>query len=211
MDLKIRLACRGAGSVNYKTLVNFQGDLKTLSEEAYQRIRSSIIRFGFMEPISVWNDEGVLKMLNGHQRLTAVKRMVELEGFKPIKLPVNYIDAENYEDAKLRVLALTSDYGQMTQAGAVNYLADMNVTHDDLVTFLQLRQVDLSAIFQSAAEAKLSLPPREELTISGLLVGASNDPIMPTPYKPKAGSTEISASDFDKFDHTCPKCGFGFN
>lgn len=179
MALKIKISGRGAALVSYRDLLNFQGDLKILSEESYQRIRASILKFGFMEPISVWLDDDRLKMLNGHQRLSAVKRMIDNENYEPVDLPINYIEALNYQDAKLRVLALTSEYGQMTQAGAVNFLADMNLTSVDLDQFAQLRQIDINSILSSIGETHVASRGPDEFDVGNMVAGLGNSPIAP--------------------------------
>jgi hypothetical protein len=165
---KIKVTGEGAMAVGYKKLEPFQGDLKILSEEAYEKIKSSIVKFGFMEPISTWEDQGRLYILNGHQRLAAVKRMIENEKFDPVELPINIIKAKSYKDAKLRVLALTSEYGTMTQDGAVNFLADLDVSIDELEKFVNLRQVDLSDVMASVDQIKTDLVKDDAMDITNM-------------------------------------------
>ena len=62
---------------------------------------------GFSEPIAVWLHKGKSFILNGHQRV-AVLRALASEGYTIPPLPVSIVDAESYQQAKKKVLALTS-------------------------------------------------------------------------------------------------------
>ena len=50
--------------------MEFQGELKTLSKEAYQKLRKEIVDLGFVSPVHVWKGEdGKPRILDGHQKL----------------------------------------------------------------------------------------------------------------------------------------------
>ena len=54
VDKLIRIACKGSHTLSIVYLQPFQGDLKVLTEENYQRLRKEIIERGFSEPIAIW-------------------------------------------------------------------------------------------------------------------------------------------------------------
>lgn len=109
----IQIKCKGSLELNPRELMPFQGNLKELTEENYQKLRKQIIELGFSEPVSVWLHENQYKLLNGHQRHRAILRMID-EGFECDAIPVSLIEAKSVKEAKKKVLALTSQYGIMT-------------------------------------------------------------------------------------------------
>lgn len=73
------MTCAGAETRLLDELVEFQGELKTLSPENAARLRREILELGFSEPISVWQHDGTCYILNGHQRVTVLRGMAASE------------------------------------------------------------------------------------------------------------------------------------
>jgi hypothetical protein len=117
---QIKIVCSGADLMSIEEMIHFQHDLKNLSEENYQKIKLSITDLGFSEPISIWQNEGKNYILGGHQRHTALKKMRD-EGYEIPLIPVSLVEADNIKQAKKKVLALTSQFGTMTQDGLINF------------------------------------------------------------------------------------------
>jgi hypothetical protein len=135
MDKVIRIECEGQGYTAIDNINEFQGNLKDLSVENYEKLKRQILKLGFSEPISVWKNEEKLFALNGHQRLRTLRTMRE-EGFVIPKIPVNIVQAKDIKQAKEKVLSLTSQYGQITDQGLYEFLheadLDFNFIKDDL-------------------------------------------------------------------------------
>jgi len=71
-------------------------------------------------------------ILDGHSR---VKALLELkkEGHKiPSKLPVDYIRAATKKEAKEKLLGIASQYGQVTDAGFMDFINEANINISDL-------------------------------------------------------------------------------
>jgi len=49
----IKITCEGAATIDYKKILDFQGDLKDLNEEDYIRLKTEIITYGFNSPIQI--------------------------------------------------------------------------------------------------------------------------------------------------------------
>ncbi len=130
----IQIQCKGALLLDIDELNEFQGELKDLSVDNYLRLKKSILEFGYTEPISVWKNEGMWWILNGHQRLRGLKTM-RAEGYEIPKIPVSEIFAKSIKEAKLKVLAMTSQYGEMTHQGLFNFQIEANIDVKDLDTF----------------------------------------------------------------------------
>ena len=73
--------------VDVSELTPFQGKLKTLSPENYQKLKSEILKTGFNFAQHVWPNEGQLYIIDGHQRKTALE-MMRAEGIEiPVRFP----------------------------------------------------------------------------------------------------------------------------
>src|SRR5262245_14154200 len=110
----VRITCKGAALVPLDELEPFQGELKVLSEEDFQKGRASILRYGFSFPFFVWKSGTHNYCLDGHQRDRILRRMRDDEGYKlPAGFPVAWIDAASVKEAKEKILLLSSQYGKL--------------------------------------------------------------------------------------------------
>lgn len=119
--------CKGAGIADITELHEFQSDLKELSVINAAKLRGEILNLGFSDPFSVWIDSKKTKyVLNGHQRLKVLQKMRE-EGYKIPKLPFTVVEADDWRQAKLKVLALTSQYGEITPEGLGAFMQEAGI------------------------------------------------------------------------------------
>lgn len=102
-------------------LVPFQGELKELSERQYSKLKKSILTEGIFTPFFVWHDNGIGRIIDGHQR----ERVMSREGWQ-MDVPVIYIDAANEQEAKRRLLLVSSQYGRVTQEGWDAFTFDLD-------------------------------------------------------------------------------------
>jgi len=116
----IEIKCKGADTLPIDRILEFQGGLKELSKENEKKLRNSILKFGFIAPLFLWDDHGEWRLLDGHQQLKTLLKMRE-EGYDIPLLPVDYIEADSEEDAKRKLLHITSQYGEFTTDGFENF------------------------------------------------------------------------------------------
>ena len=132
----IEIKCKGADTLPIDRILEFQGGLKELSKENEKKLRNSILKFGFIAPLFLWDDHGEWRLLDGHQRLKTLLKMRE-EGYDIPLLPVDYIEADSEEDAKRKLLHITSQYGEFTLDGFENFtfgldgFEDIRLTNDE--------------------------------------------------------------------------------
>lgn len=139
---RIQIKCRGADSVPYNKLNPLQGNLKDLSDENYSKLKKEILELGFSEPISVWENDGKLFLLNGHQRHRVIKRMVETEDFDCPPLPISIIEAATLKEAQKKILSLTSQYGQITGQGLYDFALDAGLSFDEINESFRFPEID---------------------------------------------------------------------
>jgi len=140
----VRMACKGAETRSLEELENFQGDLKHLTSANQARLRRGILELGFSEPIRVWGHEGRCCVLNGHQRLQVLRGLAE-EGFEIPPIPVSLVQAHTVAEAKLKVLALVSQYAEVTEQGLADFLADAEISSKELEEQFQFPEIDLES------------------------------------------------------------------
>lgn len=111
-------------------LVAFQGGLKKLPTKNRDRLQASIVAKGFIAPIFVWGD----KLLDGHQRVATLLHMRK-SGWTIPDLPVCQIVAENEKDAREKLLAISSQYGEFDVDELKGWLADIDMGTVDALRF----------------------------------------------------------------------------
>lgn len=154
---KITIKCRGAESLERQDLCDFQGELKVLTDENYAKLKQEVLDLGFSEPISVWKDKkGKHQILNGHQRIKAINKMCDEEGFICPPLPVSIVEADSLKQAKEKLLAFTSSYGTMTSEGLKSYMksAGIKLATLDRFVFPEINLPEFRLSFQPVAEKK---------------------------------------------------------
>lgn len=142
MKKEIEITCKGADSIFLEQLNPFQGNLKDLSRENYEKLKKEVLELGFSEPISVWKDKEKLRVLNGHQRLRVLAQL-EKEGFSVPAIPINYVEAEDEKEAKKKILALTSQYGEMTGQGLYEFMDSAELSIDEVFKSFRFPEIDL--------------------------------------------------------------------
>lgn len=161
-DDKIIIKARGHITLPIDRLIEFQGNLKRLTQKNREKLMSSILERGFIAPIFVWDDAGEYRLLDGHQRIKTLLWMRE-HGWDIPMLPVDIIEADDEQDAKRKLLAITSQYGEFTTDGYAEFVNDIDIDIDDFV-----RLVDGDFMFRDG-EIDLDFQTPEGETIDDTL------------------------------------------
>lgn len=125
MITQILITCSTGDYLPLNKLTQFQGKLKYRETEDIEKVKKSILRFGFSFPFFVWKCEKTNYILDGHGREIALKEL-ENEGYQIPELPVVYIEAENEKDAKEKLLRINSRFGDITNGSFVNFTKGLN-------------------------------------------------------------------------------------
>lgn len=146
---ELRITCKAASTETYDRLLEAQGKLKTLHKADYERLKERILRLGFHQPITVWSWQNKLNIINGHQRLRTIKTMVEKEGYVIPPIPVNFVQAKDWNEAKRKILALTSTYGRTKKEGLFNFLKDSDLNPRSLLEDVKIADFDLIDFYET--------------------------------------------------------------
>lgn len=130
----IKIKCKGADLLPFEALMQFQGDLKKLSKTNLEKLKTLILKKGFIYPIAIWKNNDKNYILDGHQRDKVLKSLQQ-DGYEIPLLPVVYIEAKNIKDAKEIVLAIWSQYGEFDEEELSNWLKDID---DDIAETLRI-------------------------------------------------------------------------
>lgn len=123
---KIVVKCKGHKTLPIDQLLEFQGGLKRLTQKNREKLIGSICERGFIAPIFVWDDSGDYRLLDGHQRLKTLLWMRE-NGWDIPMIPVDIIEADSEQDAKKKLLAITSQYGEFDLDGFIEFTSDIEI------------------------------------------------------------------------------------
>jgi hypothetical protein len=127
----ISIKCEGAGTLELAELTEFQGGLKKRSDIDYDKIKLSIIKYGFSAPFYVWKSGDKNYILDGHGRMATLCKM-QKDGYIIPPLPVAYIDAKNKAEAKQKLLRINSQYGQMSKDSVLEFASDIELNFDEI-------------------------------------------------------------------------------
>ncbi len=150
---ELKITCQTASSLPVDDFSYFQGDMKKLTDEEYDRLRLSILRLGFFAPVMVWIHDNKHLIIDGHQRVKAVRRMQKEEGLQVGNLPVVSVEAKDIDEAKRKVLAAASVYAEIDKDGLADFIRDL-ANRDDLAAFTSLPDIDMERFLDDTAGGK---------------------------------------------------------
>ena len=169
MRLKISESLKSLPTIDYRELKEFQKDLKKISKENYAKLLKSLNEFGLIVPIFIWKHDSENLVIDAHQRL----RVLKGEKAEPFDIPYVEIEADNEQDAKKKLLVISSQYGTTTQDGWNAFTEDLDKEWLTETTYFD-------------ALAKFSLD--EEPVKTGL---TEDDAVPEAPKKPKTKLGDI--------------------
>ena len=154
------IKCEGSRRVPVEKLRPFQGNLKDLSRKNYTKLRGLIDTMGFSFPIFIWVDsDNNHWILDGHQRVRTLLRMKK-EGYNVPNIPVADVSADSYEQAKKKLMAAVSGFGQVTSAGLYEFLNENKWELDYLSESFSIPNIDME---EFKAEFYDEKPPKDDV------------------------------------------------
>ncbi len=141
MKKKIQIKCKGADLLPFETLLQFQGELKSLNNRNLKRLKNQILTKGFIAPFFIWKKKDKNYILDGTQRDKALKSLNK-DGYEIPLLPVVYIEADNKSDAREKLLSLSSQYGDWDPDELTTWLNDIDSEIKKDLRFLD-REMDI--------------------------------------------------------------------
>jgi hypothetical protein len=151
---KIKICCKGTDFLNLADMTELQGGLKKRTDIDYDKLKLSIIKYGFSFPFFIWkSDKNYL--LDGHGRFATLCKM-QKDGYLIPDLPVVYIEAKDKKEAKQKLLRLNSQYGKMTKESVLEFAEDIDLNFDEIAL------PDTTIDFSDDSEAVEDFPELKE-------------------------------------------------
>lgn len=145
--MKIENAVTGLEFHKYDELVPIQGNLKSLTDKNYEKLKHKLISLKFSEPIGIWKSDGCLYILSGTQRWRTVKTMVEKEGYEPPDLPCFVVEAADRTEAKNKILSLCCQYGEINELELYEFMQDIEWDAKEFTT-LNIPKLDTDSFIE---------------------------------------------------------------
>ncbi|NLW47990.1 MAG: ParB N-terminal domain-containing protein [Firmicutes bacterium] len=167
MGKPIKVTCKSDTFLPFTQIQDFQGELKTRTQDDVDHLITSIQRHGFAFPFFVWRQpNGVCSCLDGHGRIMALTQL-EREGYDIPELPVVYIDAENESEARTKLIQINVVSGRYTDTGFRDLVKD--IPDVDLADYnypdLDLERLD--AEMKVLQQAQMNIQPEIDAAWGG--------------------------------------------
>ncbi len=141
-NMKLRVTCTASKLVALNDMHPLQGDLKSLSETSFEKLKASILKYGVAFPFFCWRNGGKLWICDGTQRDRVLHKLRD-EGYQIPKLPVDFIQAKDKKEAKEKILLLSSQYGKMDLDSLYTFGLEAHLDFEELTPILELPDINL--------------------------------------------------------------------
>ena len=141
----IQIKCEGASTLPLDSLEPFQGEFKSLDRINAERLKREILMDGFSDPFNIWRDQDHFWILDGHQR-RLVLLSLRKDGYEIPDLPVVWVEADSFEQAKRKVLAQASQYGEVDQAGLIEMMNSACLETSELIDTFRFPEIDFELL-----------------------------------------------------------------
>ena len=126
----ISIKCDTKDTLNIAEMTELQGKLKARNDVDYDKIKLSIIKYGFSFPFFVWKSDKNY-ILDGHGRFETLCRM-QKDGYLIPDVPVVFVEAKDLKEAKQKLLRLNSQYGKMTKESVLEFAEDIDLNFEEI-------------------------------------------------------------------------------
>lgn len=147
MKQVVRITCDVKDLIAPDKLTPLQGELKSLTEKKYEKLKASLLRHGFVFPEYVWKNGKTNYVTDGHQRLRALSKMKEEGiGLEGGKVPIVYVHAENKKHAMELILAAMSEYGSYDEDSIYEFVTMAGLDWKDVKPFSDFAALNMGTL-----------------------------------------------------------------
>ena len=127
----ISVKCESQDLKNIAELTELQGSLKSRTDIDFDKIKLSIIKYGFSFPFFYTCLDGKNYILDGHGRFATLCKM-QKDGYIIPDLPCVKVECKDLKEAKQKLLRLNSQYGKMTKESVLEFAEDIDLNFDEI-------------------------------------------------------------------------------
>lgn len=119
-----------------------QENFKEWVSNGADKLVESILKYQFIAPFMVWQNEGILYCLDGRHRFLDLCSVAELGHDVPEFLPATFVDCKNMKEAAELVLVYSSNYAKVTQEGLMDFVLKFDLDFPDMQSMLNIADFD---------------------------------------------------------------------
>lgn len=127
----ISVKCESQDLKNIAELTELQGSLKSRTDIDFDKIKLSIIKYGFSFPFFYTPLNGKNYILDGHGRFNTLCKM-QKDGYIIPDLPCVKVECKDLKEAKQKLLRLNSQYGKMTKESVLEFAEDIDLNFEEI-------------------------------------------------------------------------------
>lgn len=110
--------------INWQELDFIQDEnFKEWIDESDQKLIESLLKFQFVDPFKVWQNDGIIYCLDGKHRYLDLMKLKDSGVNVPEMLPATFIDCKDIKEAAELVLIYSSHYAKITQQGLFDFVS----------------------------------------------------------------------------------------
>jgi DNA modification methylase len=158
----IQIKCKGSDELPIDLIMDFQSGLKKLSQDNAIRLATSMFINGFCAPFFIWERDSDAMCLDGHGRINVLCGLREAGIPIPGLFPIARIDAVDEADARRKLLAITSQYGEFQIDQLDSWIAGIDEEIRDTLRLLD-REINIATKIET--EGYDEIEEVEEATI----------------------------------------------
>ena len=127
----LEVKCDCSETIDWHELKDFQGGLKKRNDSDYEKMKTSILKYGLSFVVYYWNDGKNKYIIDGHNRKHVFEEL-EKEGYLIPPIPAIEVFAKDREEAKQKLLRLNSTYGRLSKESVLEFAEDIELNFDEI-------------------------------------------------------------------------------
>ncbi|MBK7885490.1 MAG: hypothetical protein IPJ81_18125 [Chitinophagaceae bacterium] len=108
-----------------------------------EKLKQSLIKYQFVDPFKVWENDGILYCLDGYHRYKDLEKLSTSGVEVPELLPATFIGCTDIKEAAELVLVYSSAYARITQHGLYDFINDKEIDFHDIQELIDLPGLSL--------------------------------------------------------------------
>lgn len=163
-------------SIEWKKLQFIQDDdFKEWIDDGDKKLLQSIVKYQFVDPFKVWENEGILYCLDGKHRWTDLHKVAETGVNVPDLLPATFIDCTDINEAAELVLVYSSAYAKITQQGLFNFIEKFDLSFPELKGAINIPEFSFQRFEQKFDLFQVSDAEEPEVEVSENIIVSQGD------------------------------------